>query len=166
MEIVKSKLITRVTLFLAFTFLFGACAFAQDLGVVRYDSYDYNIKKKVKTRVASYGVELKYGKDDVFYLGVSCDSINSTVEAPLVYVYFPKTLNPKGVDMTISFSDGTKELFRFIRLDDNCVSYQVTASSYRKMKTLTFKHVEFTNLGSYTNFLEMDYFIKFFKLIG
>lgn len=40
MEIVKSKLITRVTLFLALTFLFGACAFAQNIESIDSSYFD------------------------------------------------------------------------------------------------------------------------------
>ena len=169
MEIVKSKKISLLVLLFSILFLFiGGCAFAQDLSIVRYDSYNHDVNKYVKTRVASYGVELSFNQknNDNFYVGISSDSVNSTLESPLIYVYFPKVINPKGVDMTIAFSDGTKEVFKFIRLDDNCVSYQITKQSYRKLRNLKFNHIEFTGFGSYTNFLENDYFIKFFKLIS
>lgn len=169
MEIVKSKLITRITLFLAFTFLFGACAFAQELGVVRYDSYDAVINKYVKTRVASYGIEFTLNKksSEDFYIGVSCDSVSSTVESPLLYAYIPKNINPKNVDLWIQFEDGTKELFKQIRYkEDGYVEYQITAKTYRKLKTLKYKYIEFSGLGMYVSLFENDYFVKFFKLIG
>lgn len=170
MEIIKSKKLTFATLLFCFLFFYTACSFAQvNLDVIRYDSYDATINKYVKTRVASYGIEFTLNKKSTedFYVGVSCDSVNTTVESPLLYAYFPKNVNPKGVDMWIQFEDGTKELFRqIICKPDGYVEYEITSKTYKKLKTLKYKHIEFSGLGMYVSLFENDYFVKFFKLIS
>lgn len=166
MEIIKCKKTNIIVFILSVLFLMSACAFGQPMSVDRIDS-DNKDYGKVSKLFPSYGLFFKYSlpKKEELSISISADSINPEVISPILYVYFPNSVNGQGANIFITFADGEKVEFRQINCTvDNYAEYEITERGFSKLRYGKFKTISFGKFGTYTD-EETDFFMKFFRLI-
>jgi len=138
----------------------------QPMSVERIDSEnkDYG---KVSKLFPSHTLFFNYSlprKEEIF-VSISADSINPNVISPVLYVYFPNSVNGVSVSVFITFTDGERVEFRQITCTvDNYAEYEITENGFDKLRYSRFKTISFGKFGTYTD-KETDYFMKFFRLI-
>lgn len=166
MEIIKCKKTNIIVFILSVLFLMSACAFGQPMSVERIDS-DNKDFGKVSKLFPSHTLFFNYSlpKKEEIFISISADSINPEVISPILYVYFPNSVNGASANVFITFEDGERVEFRQITCDvDNYAEYEVTEHGFSKLRYSKFKTISFGKFGTYTD-KETDYFMKFFRLI-
>ena len=82
-----------------------------------------------------------------------------------IYIYFPKNINPEGLNVVLGYADGTTDIFQQVRFDeeDNYTEYKaidnINNISSKKVQYITLRGVKKFNVSDKT------YFIDFFKYL-
>lgn len=127
--------------------------------------YNEKLKRDVVTRYSEYALTFNSPllSEDKIYLSVKSDSLNNGFINFFIYVYFPKTINPKGLNIVVGYSDGTTDVFQQVRFDeeDNYTEY----SAIDNINNISSKNVKYITLRGVKKFDIDDktYFIDFFK---
>lgn len=144
MEIVKSKLTTRIVLFLTFTFLFGACAFAQKMNIERSINYNAYYKKDIVTKFPSYNLEFIDGRDTTF-LSIFADSISNNRFGVRLYAFYPKKTDLSNSIIKLGFEDGSEDYIKAFEVDkeNRYVEYALLQDVFNKLYKLKVTSVKF-----------------------
>jgi hypothetical protein len=158
-EIVKSKRVNLIILILGFVFFFTACSFAQVERIITLDK-DGN---EVVTRFSSHTWNIVFDSKEYIELNVKSDSLDSKTITLDLYAYFPKSINPKGADMIITYMDGTTDLLKQSKYNpkSNYAEYSPTNGInnlvFKLVKSISIKNIAETEPSK-----EGDVYFKYF----
>jgi len=152
---------------IALIFLIKSCLSQDKMSIIRQLDYDYNLSREITSRIPSNGIVFEYGlqTNEDIYLSVKSDSVYKNVTSPAIYVYYPKSINYSGIDLTFMFSDGVliKVNKTFVG-GDGYVEYQLNEKILHALKNKKITSVYFKGIGKYDNH-NKSYFIDFFNLL-
>jgi hypothetical protein len=132
---------------------------AQVVSRMEYVNNDVKITNRYTSQTLNLKTPLKYGED--IYVGATSDSLTPKSMTFAIYVYFPKGINGKGADVVVTYKDGTTDVFKQTRFDDD-VSYSeyTPVIGVRNIATKPMKSILIRGIAQYD--VDKNYFINFF----
>ena len=101
--------------------------------------------------------------DEKIFVNAKSDSLDNGFINFFIYIYFPKNINPEGLNVVLGYADGTTDIFQQVRFDeeDNYTEYKaidnINNISSKKVQYITLRGVKKFNISDKT------YFLDFFK---
>lgn len=135
--------------------------------IIRDSNYDETLKRNVVVRYIDDALvfDSPLLSDEKIYVNAKSDSLDGGLITFFIYIYFPKNINPKGLNIVIEYTDGTNDIFQQVRFDkiDNYTEYSainnINNISSKKVKSITIRGVKKFNIDNKT------YFVDFFKYL-
>jgi hypothetical protein len=135
--------------------------------IIRDSHYNKTLKRNVVVRYNDYALvfDSPLLSDEKIYVNAKSDSLDGGLITFFIYIYFPKNINPKGLNIVLEYADGTNDIFQQVRFDkeDNYTEYEAIGNinniSSKKVKSITLRGVKKFNISDKT------YFLDFFKYL-
>lgn len=135
--------------------------------IKRTTYYNETLKRNVVVRYNDYALvfDSPLLSDEKIYVNAKSDSLDGGLITFFIYIYFPKNINPKGLNIVLEYADGTNDIFQQVRFDkeDNYTEYEAIGNinniSSKKVKSITLRGVKKFNISDKT------YFVDFFKYL-
>lgn len=135
--------------------------------IIRDSNYDETLKRNVVVRYIDDALvfDSPLLSDEKIYVNAKSDSLDNGAISFSIYIYFPKNINPNGLNVVIGYEDGTTEIFQQSEFDseDNYAEYSaidnINNISSKKVQYITLRGVKKFNVDDKT------YFIDFFKYL-
>lgn len=133
--------------------------------IKRTSVYNEKLKRDVFIRYNEYALTFDSPllSSEKIFVNVKSDSLDNGFINFFIYIYFPKTINHKGLNIVIGYEDGTTDVFQQSEFDseDNYAEYKaidnINNISSKKVQYITLRGVKKFNVDDKT------YFIDFFK---
>jgi hypothetical protein len=135
--------------------------------IKRTSVYNEKLKRDVFIRYNEYALvfDSPLLSNEKIFVNVKSDSLDNGYINFFIYIYFPKNINPNGLNIVIGYEDGTTEIFQQTQFDgeDNYAEYSaidnINNISSKKVQYITLRGIKKFNINDKT------YFIDFFKAL-
>ena len=135
--------------------------------IKRMFHYSDEFKRDISMRYNEYALvfDSPLLSNEKIFVNAKSDSLDNGAISFSIYIYFPKNINPNGLNVVIGYEDGTAEIFQQSEFDseDNYAEY----SAIDNINNISSKKVQYITLRGVKKFNVSDktYFIDFFKYL-